>query len=131
MLIVALIQFFAVSLTIAALILNTLMLSPEQHGVTCNITSKYYPKKNITAEHLAVYWGWDSLQIRWDYEGLQDTQIWFRETYAKTYDYKCRGRFTPSPILTQKPTFDTKPPTLSPTNSSTTTPTPNTTILQR
>ena len=133
MLIVALIQFFAVSLTITALILNTLMLSPEQNGVTCNITSKYYPKKNITAEHLAVYWGWDSLVIRWDYEGLQDTQIWFRETYAKTYDYKCKRSPTPAPILTQKPTFATKPPTLSPTNSSTTTTTLNTThtLLQR
>eukprot|EP01083_Nonionella_stella_P247195 857328_1 len=124
MLFVSITQFVAVAFTITALWKNTLMLSPEQNGVTCNITSRYFPKKNITAKNLAVYWGWSTLEVRWDFEGLTDTQIWLKETYEKTYDYRCKNSSTnithmptPAPIL--HPKTPSPKPTKSPTLNAT------------
>jgi len=111
MLFVAILQAFAVIFTMTALWRDTLMISPEENGVTCNITTGYPPLKhfNVSAQHLIVYWGWHSLLVRWDVEGHLDTQIWLRETYRKTYDYRCTGeslsiRPTVAPTLTPHPT---------------------------
>jgi len=138
MLFVSIIQFIAVSLTLTALFKDELMISPEENGVTCNITSPLIPKQNISAEHLIVYWRWQTLEVRWDFLGQQNTQIWLAETYKRTYDCRCKGRHcgsrqphntthapTKQPILhppkptTHKPTHTTLSPSKSPTRSPT------------
>ena len=93
------------------------MISPERHGVQCNITS-YKFHKTIEAQHLVVYWRWQSLEVRWDFEGDSDSQIWVSETYKKTYDCRCNGKCTSTPRPTYAPTGSTPSPTPHPTGPS-------------
>ena len=113
MLFVSILQFLALGFSISSLWQDELMISPEEHGVTCNITSWWTRRKyNITAMNLHVFWRWNTLDIRWDFEGHSDTQIWLSETYTRTYDYRCKYQPrnitwppTPQPVLLE----DTNP----------------------
>ena len=112
---------------------NELMVSQEKNAVTCSqsidILHTSFPF-NVTANYLAVYWGWKDFELRWNIGGNKELKLTWTESYSETHNISCtnatiinvserpsQSPTTNSPTLstvnpTRKPTRPTKGPTM-------------------
>lgn len=95
MLLVTLFQLVALAFCLTSLLLNELMISPEKKGVTCSISILHY-KYDLKADNLRIFWGWQSLIIRWKIDGNEDSQMRISETYHQAYYAQCQSTEFPS-----------------------------------